>query len=147
MYVILWEMRNYYINIDSWKIQNASILYFWKNSPKNGQIFQLVTLYSKGCHFSITKLAIVIFGNILHLEIEIWNLSWKRIVFPQTFWQKSRKKYYKWDIEKNGITYSAVRNLKQPTCETCISIRITYSNKFRIISKIEALIFPSLDKI
>ena len=140
-------MRNHYRNISFMKNSKFQHFLFLKNSPKNGQIFQLFILYSKGCHFSITKLAIVIFGNILHLEIEIWNLSWKRIVFPQTFWQKSRKKYYKWDIEKNGITYSAVRNLKQPTCETCISIRITYSNTFRIISKIEALIFPSLDKI
>ena len=65
---------------DSWKIQNVSIFYFWKNSPKNGQIFQLFFLYSKGCHFSITKLDILIFCNILHLEMDFWNLSWKRIV-------------------------------------------------------------------
>ena len=65
---------------DSWKIQNVSIFYFWKNSPKNGQIFQLFTLYSKGRHFSITKLDILIFCNILHLEMDFWNLSWKRIV-------------------------------------------------------------------
>ena len=65
---------------DSWKIQNVSIFYFWKNSPKNGQIFQLFTLYSKGRHFSITKLDILIFCNILHLEMGFWNLSWKRIV-------------------------------------------------------------------
>ena len=65
---------------DSWKIQNVSIFYFWKNSPKNGQIFQLFTLYSKGRHFSITKLDILIFWNVLHLEMNFWNLSWKRIV-------------------------------------------------------------------
>ena len=64
----------------SWKIQNVSIFYFWKNSPKNGQIFQLFTLYSKGRHFSITKLDILIFCNVLHLELNFWNLSWKRIV-------------------------------------------------------------------
>ena len=28
---------------DSWKIQNANIFYFWKNSRKNGQNFQLFT--------------------------------------------------------------------------------------------------------
>ena len=96
---------------DSWKIQNVSIFYFWKNSPKNGQIFQLFTLYSKGCHFSITKLDILIFCNILHLEIDFWNLSSKRIVSLWTFWQKCREKHYKWDIEKNGIAYSTALNL------------------------------------
>ena len=65
---------------DSWKIQTVSIFYFWKNSSKNGQVFQLFTLYSKGRHFSITKLDILIFCNILHLEMDFWNLSWKRIV-------------------------------------------------------------------
>ena len=67
---------------DSWKIQNVSIFYFWKSSPKNGQIFQLFTLYSKDRHFSITKLDILIFCNTLHLEMDFWNLSWKRIVSP-----------------------------------------------------------------
>ena len=65
---------------DSWKIQNASIFYFWKNNPKNGNIFQLFTLYSKGHHFSITKLDILIFCNILHLEIDFSKLSWKEMV-------------------------------------------------------------------
>ena len=97
---------------DSWKIQNVSIFYFWKNSPKNGQIFQLFTLYSKGRHFSITKLDILIFCNILHLEIDFWNLSSKRIVSLRTFWQKCRENDYKWDIEKNGIAYLTARDLK-----------------------------------
>ena len=65
---------------DSWKIQNVSIFYFWKNNPKNGNIFQIFTLYSKGHHFSITKLDILIFCNILYLGMDFWNLSWKRIV-------------------------------------------------------------------
>ena len=65
---------------DSWKIQNVSIFYFWKNNPKNGNIFQLFTLYSKGHHFSITKLDILIFCNILHLEMDFWKLSWKGMV-------------------------------------------------------------------
>ena len=84
---------------DSWKIQNVSIFYFWKNNPKNGNIFQLFTLYSKGHHFSITKLDILIFCNILHLEMDFWNLS-------------SRETHYKWDMEKNGIAYLTARNLK-----------------------------------
>ena len=61
---------------DSRKIQNVSIFDTWKSSAKNGQIFQLFTVYSKG---SITKLDILIFCNKLHLDF--WNLSWKRIVF------------------------------------------------------------------
>ena len=85
---------------DSWKFKMSAFFYFWKNSPKNGQIFQLYTLYSKGRHFSITKLDILIFCNILHLEIDFWNLSSKRIVSLWTFWQKCREKHYKWDIEK-----------------------------------------------
>ena len=65
---------------DSWKIENVSIFYFWKNNPKNGNIFQIFTLYSKGHHFSITKLDILIFCNILHLEMDFWKLSWKGMV-------------------------------------------------------------------
>ena len=112
IYVILWEWEIITEIFDSWKIQNISIFYFLKNSPKNGQIFQLFTLYSKGRHFSITKLDILIFCNILHLEIDFWNLSSKMIVSLWTFWQKCREKHYKWDIEKNGTAYSTARNLK-----------------------------------
>ena len=66
--------------LDSWKIQNVSSFHFWKNNRKNGNIFQLFTLYSKGHHFSITKLDILIFCNILHLEMDFWKLSWKAMV-------------------------------------------------------------------
>ena len=87
---------------DSWKIQNVNIFYFWKSSPKNGQSFQLFNLYSKGRHFSITKLDILIFCNILHLEVGFWNMSWKRIV----------KNIINEISEKNGIAYSTTHNLK-----------------------------------
>ena len=80
IYVILWEMRNHYRNIWFMKNSKCQHFLFLKNSPQNGQIFQLFTLYSKGRHFSITKLDILIFCNILHLEMDFWNLSWKRIV-------------------------------------------------------------------
>ena len=109
IYVILWEIGNHYRSIWFMKNPKCQHLFFLKNSPKNGQNFQLFTLYSKGRHFSITKLGILIFCNILHLEIDFWNLSWKRIVSLWTFWQKCREKYYKWDIEKNGIAYSRGR--------------------------------------
>ena len=56
---------------DSWKIQNASIFYFWKNSTKNGQIFNF--LPSKGRHFSITKLDILIF-SFTKLDILIYSI-------------------------------------------------------------------------
>ena len=78
IYIILWEIITEIF--DSRKFKMSAFFYFWKNSPKNGQIFQLFTLYSKGRHFSITKLDILIFCNILHLEMDFWNLSWKRIV-------------------------------------------------------------------
>ena len=78
IYVILWEMRNHYRNILF--IKNSQHFLFLKKQPKNGQIFQLFILYSKGRHFSITKLDILIFCNILHHEMDFWNLSWKRIV-------------------------------------------------------------------
>ena len=80
IYVISWEMRNNYRTIWFMKNSKCQHFLFLKNSPKNGQIFQLFTLYSKGRHFSITKLDILIFCNILHLEMDFWNLSWKRIV-------------------------------------------------------------------
>ena len=92
MYVILWEMRNHYRNIWFMKNSKCQHFLFLKNSPKNGQIFQLFTLYSKGRHFSVTKLDILIFCNILHLEIDFWNLSSKRILLYEPF-DKSVVKY------------------------------------------------------
>ena len=80
MYVILWEMRNHYPNIFFMKNSKCQYFLFLKNSPQDGQIFQLFTLYSKGRHFIITKLDILIFCNMLHLEIDFWNLSSKRIM-------------------------------------------------------------------
>ena len=74
IYAILWEMRNHYQNIWFMKNSKCQHFLFLKNSPRNSQSFQLFTLYSKGRHFSITELDILIFCNILHLEIdfEIW---------------------------------------------------------------------------
>ena len=78
IYVILWQMRNHYRNICFIKFKMSAFFYFLKkNSPQNGLIFKVFTLYSKGCHFSIT---ILIFCNMLHLEMDFWNLSWKWIV-------------------------------------------------------------------
>ena len=69
-YMSFWEKWEIITKIfDSWKIQSVSSFYFWKNSPKNGHIFQLFTLYSKDRHFSITKLDILIFCSIPHLEM------------------------------------------------------------------------------
>ena len=70
IYVILSEMRNHYRNIWFIKFKMSASFYFWKNSPKNGQTLKIFTLYSKGHHFSITKLDILIFCNILHLEMD-----------------------------------------------------------------------------
>ena len=49
-----------------------------KTVPKMDKFFNF--LPSKRRHFSITKLDIFIFCNILHLDMVFWNLSWKRIV-------------------------------------------------------------------
>ena len=100
IYVILWEMRNHYRNI--WFMKNSKYQHFFflKKQPRNGKNFKLFILHSKGHHFSITKLDILIFCHILHLEIDFWNLSSKRIVSLWTFWQKCREKQYKWDVEK-----------------------------------------------
>ena len=97
---------------DSWKNQNVSNFYFWEKQPQKWTNFQLFTLYSKGRHFSITKLDILIFCNILHIEMNFLSLNSKRKVSSETFWQKPRKKQYKWDAEKDGIAYSTARNLK-----------------------------------
>ena len=77
---------------DSWKFKMSAYFYFWKNSPKKWQICQNFTLYSKGHYFSITKLDILIFSNILYLEMDFWNLSWKMMV-SEAFWQKSCEKH------------------------------------------------------
>ena len=112
-YMSFYEKREIINEIfDSWKWNMLAFFYFWKNKPKSGQIFQPFTLYSKGRHFSITKLDILIFCNVLHVEMDFWNLSWKRIVYSSNFWQKSCEKYYKWDIEKNGKAYWTASNLK-----------------------------------
>ena len=103
IYVILWEMRNHYRHyLIHEKFKMSAFFFFFKNSPKNSQSFQLFTLYSKRRHFSITKLDILIFCNILHLEMDFWNLSSKRIISLWNFSQKCREKYYKWDIEKKS---------------------------------------------
>ena len=85
IYLVLWEMRNHYRNIWFMKNWRCQHFLFLKNSPKNWQSFQLFTLYSKDRRFSITKLDILIFCDILHLEIYFWNLSSKRVVFYEPF--------------------------------------------------------------
>ena len=109
-YMLFYEKWEIIIEMfDSWKIQNTSIFYFWKKSPKNSQIFQLFTLYSKGRHFNITKLEILIFCNILHLEIDFVIWAEKGYFLHKTL----EKSFVKNTInEKNGIAYSTAHNLK-----------------------------------
>ena len=75
--VILWEMRNNYQTIWFMKNSKCQHFLFLKKAPMD-KFFNF--LPSKGRHFSIPKLHILIFCNILYLEIGFWNLSWKRIV-------------------------------------------------------------------
>ena len=77
IHVILWELRNHYRNI--WFMKNSKCQHFL-NSPKIGQIFQLFTLYSKGRHFSITKLDILIFCNILILKLGLKNIFFIKLL-------------------------------------------------------------------
>ena len=58
--------------------ENSKYQHFDKFFTNFSQIFQFLTF--KGRHFSITKLEILIFCGILHLGMDFWNLSWKRIV-------------------------------------------------------------------
>ena len=103
IYVILWEMRNHYRNIWFMKNSKCQHFLFLKNSPRNSESFQHFTLYSKGCHFSITKLDILIFYNILHLEIYFWNLSSKRQHFPHlTKFKKQNALPCKFQKKKNS---------------------------------------------
>ena len=76
IYVILWEIRNNSWTI--WFMKNSKYQHFLflKKQPQKWTNF----VPSKDRYFSIIKLDILIFCNILHLEMGFWNLSWKRIV-------------------------------------------------------------------
>ena len=73
IYVILWETRNNYRNI--WFRWNSKCQHFLflKKQPQKWISFQLFTLYSKS-HFSVAKFDILIFCNILRLEMgfKVW---------------------------------------------------------------------------
>ena len=83
---------------DSWKIQNASIFYSEKTTLKTtlstfylifkGPPFQRAAI-SKGHHFSITKLDILIFCNIRHLEMDFLKVELKRDGFFKNFLTKA----------------------------------------------------------
>ena len=81
IYVILWEMRNNYRNI--WFRKNSKCQHFLfrkKAVPKMDKVFNFLSYIQKAAIFSIAKLDILIFCNILHLEMGFWNLSWKKMV-------------------------------------------------------------------
>ena len=52
------------------KFKMSSFFISEKTAPKNGKSFQLFPLYSNGRHFNITKLDILNFCNMLHLEMD-----------------------------------------------------------------------------
>ena len=56
---------------------------WWKQRWK--RLFWNFPLYLEGCHFSTKRFKIVKFGDILHLEINFWNLYYKRKVFHKAF--------------------------------------------------------------
>ena len=80
MYAILWEMINNYRTIWFMKNSKCQHFLFLKKQPQKWTNFSTFYLQRAARHFSVTKLHILIFCNILHLEMGFWNLSWKRIV-------------------------------------------------------------------
>ena len=80
IYVILWKMRHNYRNI--WFMKNSRCQHFLllKKQPQKWTNFSTFYHQRVARHFSITKLHILIFCNILHLEMGFWNFSWNRIV-------------------------------------------------------------------
>ena len=65
------------------------------------------SLYSKCRHFSITRFDILIFCDILHPDMNMWNLYEKMIVFPKVS-DKSlninmKLKKAKWHIQQPVI--------------------------------------------
>ena len=70
IYVILSEMRNNYWTIWFMKNSKCQPFLFLKKLPQKWTDFSTFYL-----HFSITELDILIFCNILHLEMGLWNLS------------------------------------------------------------------------
>ena len=75
IFVILRGMRNNYRTIWFMKNSKCQPFLFLKKLPQKWTDFSTFYL-----HFSITELDILIFCNILHLEMGLWNLIWKRIV-------------------------------------------------------------------
>ena len=109
IYVILWEIRNHYRNI--WVMKNSKCQYFLflKKQPQNWTKFSTFILYSKGRNFSFTKLDILFFCNILHLEIDFEIWAEKGYFLHKTLDKSVLKNNIN---KKNGIAYSTVRNLK-----------------------------------
>ena len=88
---------------DSWKFKMSVFFYFWKNYPKNGQNFQLFTLYSKGNHFSITKLDILIFNWNRSLKFELKKENFYINLLIKVLWKTPWMRYQKkWNNIFNG---------------------------------------------
>ena len=138
IYIILWEMRNHYRNIGLMKNSKCQHFLFLKKQPQNGPNFSTFYLTFKESLFQYHK---VRDPNFLSYATS-WNWFLKfELKKDSFFWQKCREKHYKWDIEKNGITYSTAQN------SVPVKFPLEWSTKiyFRIISKIEVLIFPAFD--
>ena len=68
--------------------ENSKCHYFFiseKTGPKTDKFSNFLHYIQRVKHFSITKLDILTFCNILHLEMDFWNFSWKRIVSHKLF--------------------------------------------------------------
>ena len=67
--------------LDSWQNSKCQHFLFIEKHPQKWTNCSTFYLIFKGSPFQYHKLDILIFCNILHLEMDFWNLSWKRIVF------------------------------------------------------------------
>ena len=68
-------------------------------------LFSNFTLYSKGCHFSITRFGILILYNIQHLEINFAVLQMNFIPLPVTMNRKIKKplvKLHFWQLQQSN---------------------------------------------
>ena len=77
IYVILWEIRHNYRTIWFMKNSKCQHFLFLKKQPQKRTNFSTFYLIFKRPPFQYYK---VRHPSILHLEIDFWNLSWKRIV-------------------------------------------------------------------
>ena len=85
-------------------------LFLKKQPPKQTHV-SIFYLIFKGPAFQYHKVWRPNFCNILHLEMDFWNLSWKYFLHKR-FDKRLVKNTINEILKKNGIAYLTARNLK-----------------------------------